>query len=199
MDEKYVEEFKKIIENNIKSGNVLENIFLTQAGPNINSYNQVKNLSDSRKWYLFSEIDKYMSISGTDKDLEKLVKKYGFTQDILSKFSFYNKNINYGYKTNTYGLNVNSLPEYIRKNIELQNFKRQQILNFLSEKGIKNKEIKENNKNEQNLMDLINFVNNNKRFKDLDKTPKFQELKKEIDKKIRNERNKRNEKISKSK
>ena len=127
--------------NNISSSdNLIDKIFFITVGPDVKNYFDLEKLSSTKKWYLFSQLDKFIS-KQLDQQVMKtyfmeLKTRYQFPENILLHFSGYNINNTYGYRANYYGLNPNDLKPEIKDIIDKNINSRFELINNLKKSGI---------------------------------------------------------------
>jgi hypothetical protein len=121
------------------SNDQLKKIFFINVGPKISTYEDLKSVSETQKWYLMSSIDRYLSSIADKKALSEidiLQKKYRFPVSVMNNFPRYNPSVTVGWNVNTYGLDTNKFDEIIIKKIEKGTIQRNKFLEALNRKGI---------------------------------------------------------------
>jgi hypothetical protein len=117
----------------------LGKIFLITVGPDVKTYKDFLLLKETKKWYLLSQIDKYVSFCDSNKSLyeyNQLKTKYGFPDKLLMQFSKFNPNVTLGYNTNTYGLNEKEIDKDVMETVYKHRKNRERLLKTLDTKNI---------------------------------------------------------------
>jgi hypothetical protein len=132
--------YEKILKDIQSSEDYLEKIFFITVGPDVKTYKDLEKLSSTKKWYLFSQLDKFISKQLDKKVMNsffsQLKTQYQFPEEMLMYFSGYNYNNTNGYRSNYYGLNPNNLKPEIRDIISKNIIAREKLINSIQNFGI---------------------------------------------------------------
>lgn len=150
-------EFKEPLDNAVNTNDMIEKILFVTVGDKVKKYEDLKIISDTKQWFFYSQLDKFLSNLSDNqfaKEINKLKIKYNFPEKQLMFFPRYNNSITLGYKTNTFGLDFNKLSPTVQ-NIITENLKqREKFLNILQTKNINYKD------GPKNITDALNILNN---------------------------------------
>jgi len=133
------EKVKSDIKRLNNSDDQIAKIFYVNVGPEIMDYKSLGKASETQKWYLMSNIDKYIS-SLPDRKAEYvmgvLMKKYSFPESVMNNFPRYNPSVMLGWNCNTYGLDKSKLDVIVVKKIDKALTQRETFMQAISSKGI---------------------------------------------------------------
>lgn len=133
------ESIKSELKDVTTSNDQFKKIFFINVGPDVSTYEDLGKASETQKWYLMSNIDRYLS-SISDKnaanEISVLTKKYKFPVSVMNNFPRYNPSVTVGWNINTYGLDTSKLDEIVIKKIEKATKQRNKFLEALASKGI---------------------------------------------------------------